>query len=88
MDKALKIRLKGVTGRLLRQVSENWLKRVPEADPAILGMFRDRDLKPYRDLLPWSGEFAGKYITGAYYIYRMTLDPDLYGEIKQLHRPQ
>ena len=81
MDKALKIRLKGVTGRLLRQVSENWLKRVPEADPAILGMFRDRDLKPYRDLLPWSGEFAGKHLTGAYFVWRLTGDTELYGQV-------
>lgn len=40
-------------------------------------MFRDRDVLPYRDMLPWSGEFAGKYITGAYYIYQITRSPAL-----------
>ncbi len=28
----------------------------------MLQMFHDRDRKPPRDLLPWSGEFAGKYL--------------------------
>lgn len=41
-------------------------------------MFHERDLKPYRDLLPWSGEFAGKYMIGAYYIYKLTLNKKLY----------
>ena len=34
--------------------------------------------KPYRDLLPWSGEFAGKYLTSAYYVYQLTGDSGLY----------
>ena len=43
----------------------------------MLAMFADRDRKPYRDLLPWSGEFAGKYLTGASQVYQATNDPAL-----------
>lgn len=72
----------GVTCSLARNISRSWLIGLRESNPAILGMFAGRDMKPYRDLLPWSGEFAGKYITGAYYIWRETLDAALYAEIR------
>jgi len=58
-------------------VSRNWLKVAPESNPAMLEMFRDRDRQPLRDLLPWSGEFAGKYLTGAVQMLRLTGDAEL-----------
>ncbi len=61
----------------LDAVTSNWLLQVPRADPAILAMFADRDRPPYRDLLPWSGEFAGKFLTGATTVYQATRDPAL-----------
>ncbi|MBR2949875.1 MAG: glycoside hydrolase family 127 protein [Lachnospiraceae bacterium] len=69
--------LKGMTGTLAQNITKNWLIGLRQTNPAILDMFMERDRLPYRSLLPWSGEFAGKYITGAYYIYRMTLDESL-----------
>ena len=76
-----------VTG-YLRAITENWLMPAPEANPAMLAMFRDRDRQPYRDLLPWSGEFAGKYLTGATQVLRLTGDPvlkrHLEGFVKEL----
>ena len=77
------IAFSGQSGKLAHNIIRNWLVGLRESNPAIIDMFAEREMKPARELLPWSGEFAGKYITGAYYIYRMTLDPDLYGEIKQ-----
>ena len=77
------LRLEGETGSLCRNISDAWLKGVRRTNPAILHMFRERDMKPYRDLLPWSGEFAGKHITGAYYIYRITGDEELRREIEE-----
>lgn len=68
----------GETGRLAANISANWLMDIRESNPAILDMFRDRDVLPYRDLLPWSGEFAGKHITGAYYIWLLTRSDELY----------
>ena len=61
----------------LTGVTDQWLMAAPAANPAMLEMFRDRDRKPYRDLLPWSGEFAGKHLTGAVQILRLTGDPKL-----------
>ncbi len=72
------LKLNGETGELVRRITDNWLIGIRETNPAIIDMFRDRDLRPYRDLLPWSGEFAGKYITGAYYVYRLTGKKALY----------
>ena len=60
--------LQNETGKLAQNIVRNWLLGIRESNPAILDMFRDRELKPYRDLLPWSGEFAGKYLTSAYYV--------------------
>lgn len=72
------MRMNGETGKLADKIIHNWLLGLRESNPAILDMFRDRELLPYRDLLPWSGEFAGKYITGAYYIYQITRDELLF----------
>lgn len=73
----------GAVGKLTDNITKNWLIGLRESNPAILDMFRDRDKRPYRDMLPWSGEFAGKYITGAYYIYRLNRSEDLYAYIIQ-----
>ena len=77
--KALK--LTGETGKLAEKITDNWLMGIRESNPAIIDMFRDRDLLPYRDMLPWSGEFAGKYITGAAFVYKLTGRQDLYGYV-------
>jgi DUF1680 family protein len=50
----------------------NWLLQAPGANPAMLQMFRDRDRAPLRDLVPWAGEFAGKYLISA--VQAMRLD--------------
>lgn len=67
----------GTIGTLLKKVQENWLLQIREADPAIIDMLRVPNQRPYRFLLPWSGEFAGKYLTGAIQIYSMTQDQAL-----------
>lgn len=77
------LQLHDETGKLAKKIAENWLIGLRETNPAILDMFHERDRKPYRDLLPWSGEFAGKYITGAYYIYKLGHHDALYSYILQ-----
>src|SRR5438552_5594991 len=64
-------RFDGRLGEYLRAITDNWLLRAPDDNPAMLGMFADRDRPPYRDLLPWSGEFAGKYLTSATQVLRI-----------------
>ncbi len=69
--------LGGPVGALLRGVTEHWLLGIRESQPAILDMLRAPDDQPHRDLLPWSGEFAGKYLTAATLVYRVTRDERL-----------
>ena len=67
----------GRTGALANKITDRWLLDILESNPAILDMFRQREIRPYRDMLPWSGEFAGKYLTSACAVYRLTHREDL-----------
>ena len=55
----------GVVGDRLDRNLSDWLLPTPAANPAMLEMFRDRDRTPDRNLVPWAGEFAGKYLISA-----------------------
>ncbi len=71
----------GVMGQRLAANQRNWLMVAPIANPAMVEMFRDRDLpgrKPSYDLLWWSGEFAGKYLISGVQGLRITRDPHLH----------
>jgi hypothetical protein len=75
-------RFGGVVADYLEAVTEQWIKPAPHANPAMLEMFRDRDRQPLRCMVPWAGEFAGKYLTHAVQIYRMSDDAALGSHIK------
>ena len=75
--------LQGRVGMYLQNISNHWLKGLVERNPAILEMFSDREKKPARDLLPWSGEFAGKYLTGAIGVLRLREDEQLRGYLDE-----
>lgn len=62
----------GKSERLAEKIAERWLIGIAESNPAILSVFTARDILPYRDCLAWSGEFAGKYLTSAYYVFLHT----------------
>ena len=72
-----KLRFDGPVGDYLKGIREQWLLVAPKANPAMLEMFRDRDASPLRQMVPWAGEFAGKYLTGAVQILRATGDSAL-----------
>lgn len=76
-DRKARITLAGPIAEQIHGVVENWLMPLPDRNPMLLGMFRDRDANPPKDLLPWSGEFAGKYLTGGTEVYRLTHDAKL-----------
>ena len=67
----------GYMNDYLRAVTEQWLLVAPAGNPAILEIFRDRDRLPKRNMVPWAGEFAGKYLTSAVQVLRLTGDPEL-----------
>lgn len=76
------MRFAGAIGDRIAANQRNWLLTAPTSNPAMLQMFLDRDRTPARELLPWSGEFAGKYLTSAVECYRLTGDPILANYIK------
>ncbi len=67
----------GVMGERLQANVRNWLMVAPSSNPAMLQIFRDRDRKPRRDLVPWAGEFAGKYLISATQALKITRDGEL-----------
>jgi uncharacterized protein len=78
-----KMDIQGVVGQYTRNVTSQWLTIAPHANPGMLEMFRDRDRLPYRDMVPWAGEFAGKYLTGAVQVLRVTGDEKLRSYLKE-----
>lgn len=74
--------LSGFATNYLANVTEQWLKPAPAANSAMLEIFRDRDRYPLRDMVPWSGEFAGKYLTSSVQILRLTKDKVLREQLK------
>jgi DUF1680 family protein len=65
-----------VGGRLAVNVDE-WLLRAPGANPGMIEMFRVRDRQPPPQLVPWAGEFAGKYLISAVQALMLTNSPAL-----------
>jgi hypothetical protein len=53
-------------------VSDHWLKVAPDSNPGMLGVLRDRDRKPYRNLVRWAGWFASMHLIGAVQVLRVT----------------
>ncbi len=69
--------------RVARNVDE-WLLRAPSANPGMLEMFRVRDRSPAPQLVPWAGEFVGKYLLSAIQGLRMSDDARLRGEVERV----
>ncbi len=67
----------GVVGQRVDANLNYWLLCAPAANPGMLEMFRVRDRKPEPQLVPWAGEFAGKYLISAVQALRMTDSPPL-----------
>lgn len=72
----------GTMGQRLQANLQHWLLTAPASNPAMLQMFRDRDRLPPRDLVPWAGEFAGKYLISAVQAYRLTPDRALNAQLR------
>ena len=66
----------------LKGIVENWQLGIEDRNPAILTMFEMKNKPDNGGLLPWSGEFAGKHLTGAVEILRLTGDERLRAHIE------
>ena len=77
-------RFTGLVGDRLQANVEHWLLRAPQANPGLLEMFRLRDLQPPPQLVPWAGEFVGKYLISAIQALRMSEDPRLSLEVSNV----
>lgn len=66
-----------VVGERIVNNIDSWLLPAPAANPGMLEMFRVRDRLPKPALVPWAGEFVGKYLISAIQALRMSDDPRL-----------
>lgn len=73
-----RFQIAGPVGERLRANTEHWLLSVPRANPGMLEMFRVRDRKPVPQLVPWAGEFVGKYLVSGIQALRLDGDPRLF----------
>ena len=67
----------GVLGDRIEANLNQWLLTAPDANPGMTEMFRVRDRRPAPELVPWAGEFVGKYLLSAIQARRMTRSDEL-----------
>lgn len=76
----------GIVGDRVNRNVDEWLLRAPSSNPGMLEMFRARDRIPAPQLVPWAGEFVGKYLISAVQALRMSDDPKLREEVERVVR--
>lgn len=75
--KRVSLRFSGSMGDRIEANLQNWLLTAPDANPGMIEIFHRRDRLPEPSLVPWAGEFSGKYLISAVQARRMTDDPRL-----------
>ena len=79
------LRLQGEVGARTEAVLKHWVMPMPDANPAVLEMFRIRDREPaYQKPVPWAGEFIGKYLQSAIQLIQFTDDPALKEQVADI----
>ena len=81
-----KFQFGGVVGARVAANIDGWLLRAPEANPGMLEMFRLRDRQPAPALVPWAGEFAGKYLISLVQTLRLTDRADVWDKAGEFVR--
>ncbi len=79
-----RFRFAGPVGERVEANVDNWLLRAPQSNPGLLEMFQMRDRQPAPQLMPWAGEFVGKYLISAVQALRMTEDPRLFVQVSNV----
>lgn len=83
-DAKFRFEFSGVVGERIAANSSGWLTRAPAADPGLLAMFALRDRQPTPNLMPWAGEFVGKYLISAIQAIRFDGDAKLFATTKSV----
>ena len=81
---AARFEFSGPVGERVKANTDNWLLRAPQANPGMLEMFRVRDRQPVPQLVPWAGEFVGKYLISAIEALRMSDDQRLRKQVAEV----
>jgi len=81
---AARFEFHGPVGQRARANVEHWLLPAPRANPGLLEMFRRRDRQPPPQLVPWAGEFVGKYLLSAIQALRLSDDPRLRQQVAEV----
>lgn len=68
--------LDGVMGERYRANVAQWLSCAPYTNPGMVQMYFRRN-EPHQTLVPWYGEFSGKYLTSVALAYAMEPDAAL-----------
>lgn len=85
-DPKAQFHFEGPVGERVQANTRGWLIPTPEANPGMLEMFRVRDRDPKPNLVPWAGEFVGKYLISAVQALRMDPDPELRATVERVVR--
>ncbi len=72
-----KLCLAGPVGERIERNVDQWITQAPKNNPGLLDMFARRDAGGKLDLVPWAGEFVGKYLISGVQAMRMSDDPKL-----------
>ena len=67
----------GAVGERIDANVEHWLLVAPKNNPGLLDMFARRDAGEKLDLVPWAGEFVGKYLISGVQALTMSNSPQL-----------
>lgn len=69
--------LNGFVGQRVASNAACWMIECPSNNPGLLNMFARRDDGQPKTMVPWAGEFAGKYLISGVQALRMSDDPNL-----------
>jgi DUF1680 family protein len=70
-------RFEGPVGERIERNVHHWLNQAPKNNPGLLDMFARRDSGTPPNLVPWAGEFVGKYLISGVQALRMSDEPAL-----------
>ncbi len=77
-------RLEGFVGDRIEENATQWLMIAPRENPGLLEMLARRDNGSAPDLVPWAGEFVGKYLISGVQAVRMTENQELFEQLSEV----